>query len=222
MKRLSLFLIIGIILFALMGCSTLAPSEYFVPEMTAYIIPEIGVVSKASIGDPLLKEGIIYENKMIILKEAKGVIGFTAYHPSGEYNLVGMKDEYSIYQYDERYGNGWAMVYPQILEDERGSVYLNTNSGKKLLPENEYIIKNITEDVSGNYEQTLIYTGAEGNNLKFTYREFISDMARPAFTIDASYDVEKDNVIKFKDVVIEVLEFSNQEITYKLLSGFKN
>jgi hypothetical protein len=222
-KKLTSVLLVGTILFAMVGCSTLAPSEYYIPEVTSYIIPEIGVVNKANIGDPLLKEGKVSEQKMIVLKETNGVLGFTAYHPAGEYRLVGMKNGYSIYEYDQQFENGWTSVYPQILEDESGSVYLKTNSGKKLLSENEYIIKNVVEDASNNYEQTLVYTGAEGNILKFTYREFISDMARPAFTIDATYDLTKDNnIIKFKNVAIEVIDFSNQEITYRLLSGFKN
>ena len=214
--------LIGIILFGLIGCSSLTPTEYYTPELTPYIIPEIGLISKANIGDPLLREGVISEQNTIILRVPQGTKGWTAYHPIGNYTLIGKDGEFLIYQFGTQQPNGWNFVYPQLLKDESGQVYTKTNSGTKFLPEVNYTITNIAETKSDNYEQTLVYTGAEGNILKFTYREFVSDMARPAFTIDATYDLTKDKIIKFKNVTIEVIEYTNQEITYRLLSGFKN
>ena len=71
-------------------------------------------------------------------------------------------------------------------------------------------------------KQTLIYTGAEGTVLRFTYREFKNNTARPAFTIDAIYDIENDKVIRFKGASLEVISVDNQSITYKLVSGFRS
>lgn len=221
-RRFFTVLSIGIVLLVLASCSTVMPSEYYAPKLSAYIIPEIGVVSRANIGDPLLREGVTSEQNTVLLKVAQGTKGWTAYHPVGEYKLIGSANGFLIYQHDEIITNGWGFGHPQILKDETGIVYAKTNSGKKILPSSDYTITDVVETESDNYEQTLVYTGAEGNILKFTYREFISDMARPAFTIDATYDLSRENVIKFKNVTIEVIEYTNQEITYKLLSGFKN
>ncbi|MBQ1643496.1 MAG: hypothetical protein II103_03075 [Treponema sp.] len=45
--------------------------------------------------------------------------------------------------------------------------------------------------------------------------------ARPAFTIDATYDMSQDNVIRFKGAVLEIVSYNNQNIKYKVISGFK-
>ena len=126
-----------------------------------------------------------------------------------------------IYQFPNRYTNGWAKVYPQIMETQNGEIFLVTNSGKDLLNADEYV-KKIVIDISDYYfEQQLIYTGAEGKILKFTYREFVDGTARPAFTVDATYDLSKDTTIRFKGAVLEIINYNNQSIKYKVLSGFK-
>lgn len=208
-------------LFVLVGCTTMMPTGYIAPEVTKYRIPEVGIESSASIGDPIIKEGTETERNAVLLKKEYGTAGWTAYHPVGVYKLIGSNGGDQIFQFDESFSNGWGFVYPQIVEDSEGNVFLMTNSGKKPLPQNEYEKVKVDQEDSGDYQQTLIYTGSEGNNIKFTYREFIDDMARPAFTIDTTYDVSADSVIKFKNVSIQVIEFNNQEIKYKLLSGFQ-
>lgn len=212
--------ILGIILSLLTACNSLSPSSHFISEPVAYIIPAIGIVNRAYIGDSLLKEGIISPQSAILLKNSVRRIGES--FPAGEYRFSGSTDKYLIYEYKTKYPNGFfsSYIYPQILEDEFGNIYLNRYYGEELLSAEKFKkISAIVDDY--NYEQTLVFTGSDGKVLRFTYREFIDDMARPAYTIDATYDISKDKIIRFKNVLIEIIEVSNQEITYKLLSGFK-
>ena len=59
-----------------------------------------------------------------------------------------------------------------------------------------------------------------GSNLKFIYREYINDMARPAFNQELQYDLNESNIIGFKGLRIEVIKATNTNIQYKVLSSF--
>jgi len=71
-----------------------------------------------------------------------------------------------------------------------------------------------------NFIQEFIYNGRIGDYLKFIYREFSDNMARPAFTQEVQYDLAASHIIGFKGLRLEVIEASNTEITYKLISNF--
>lgn len=230
MKRLFLYVCITSILFV--SCMT-PPVQKMKNEEKYWIVPPLNEENVSYIGDSLLKEGTSTASDVIILNEDHGVMGWTAYHPAGTYKLEGTaeknlgtsenpdKQVCKIYQFPNKYTNGWSFVYPQIFETSEGIVYLVTNSGKQLLQTNEYSKNNVVDIGDYYFEQQLIYTGAEGKILKFTYREFADGTARPAFTVDATYDLSKDNTIRFKGAVLEILGYDNQSIKYKVISGFK-
>lgn len=71
------------------------------------------------------------------------------------------------------------------------------------------------------YKQEFIYNGRVGNGIKFIYREFVNDYARPAFTQDLQYDLSDDSVIGFKGLRLEVVNATNTKIEYKVLNYFK-
>lgn len=210
-----------IILNLLLGCAVI-PMTTIAPTVEEYITPSIGSENTVYIGEPLLKEGKTSAQNAIHLLVPHGKRKWTAYHPKGIYKLQGKTDGFTVYQGSTLEHNGWSQVYPQILEDIDENCYLKTNSDKKLLAKTDYKKKKYVEDSSDEYQQILIYTGRDDSVLKFTYREFMSDLARPAFTIDSTYDIEDDKIIRFKGASLEVIKVDNQSITYKLLSGFKS
>jgi len=222
-KQVSVVLSVLLFTVVLMGCtSTMTPTEFITGETKEYIIPEIGIESTAFLGETLIREGKTVTQDKINLYKSFGTQHFTTYHSAGNYTLIGKKGDSNIYQFDTMFHNGWTFIHPQLIEDANGIVYRKTLTGQPELKNTDYKKEQVIKDDSEAYEQSLIYTGAESNILKFTYREFVNDMARPAFTIDATYDYSKDNVIRFKGALLEVLTFDNQSITYKLISGFKN
>lgn len=67
-----------------------------------------------------------------------------------------------------------------------------------------------------NYE--LIYTGTDGKSLSITYREYTADdLARPAFFQNLVYE-SSNRRIRFKDIVIEIHEATNEKIVYTVIS----
>ena len=230
MKRSCLGVCIITLLFV--SCMT-PPVQKINNEENYWIVPSLNEEHVSYIGDSLLKEGTSTASEAIILNEDHGTLGWTAYHPAGIYKLEGTAEKNlgtseninnqvcKVYQYPNKYTNGWAHVYPQIFETPDNDVFLVTNSGKLKLKNNEYSKKTIIDIGDYYFEQQLIYTGAEGKILKFTYREYADGTARPAFSVDATYDLSKDNTIRFKGAVLEIIGYDNQSITYKVISGFK-
>ena len=73
-----------------------------------------------------------------------------------------------------------------------------------------------------NFRQELIYNGRSGDTVKFLYREFSGDYARPPFSQDVQYDLKDGNTIGFKGARVEILEASNTRLSYRVVSSFPN
>jgi hypothetical protein len=71
------------------------------------------------------------------------------------------------------------------------------------------------------FKQEFIYNGRVGNGIKFIYREFVNDYARPAFTQELQYDLSDDSIIGFRGLRLEVVNATNTKIEYKILNHFE-
>jgi hypothetical protein len=97
----------------------------------------------------------------------------------------------------------------------------NISSKARMEPETARLVPQDSEEVTtegeyANYE--LIYGGSDGDKIQATYREFApGDASRPTFFQSLSYDAGAD-VIRYRDLVIEVLEASNQSISFKVVA----
>jgi hypothetical protein len=205
----------------MIGCATPIISVDRVSNNAVYYcIPGIGIESTAFIGDRLIKEGTTITEDALFLKKSFGVKGWSTYHPSGIYKQLGFAGEDTIYQHPDKFMDGWSQINPQIRKTSEGDVYRILNLSEKLLSPSDYEFIDVKSELSGNVEQTLIYTGREGDIVRFTYREFVDNMARSAFTVDVTYDISEDKIIRYKGMSLEIIEIGNQMIKYKLLSGF--
>lgn len=72
------------------------------------------------------------------------------------------------------------------------------------------------------FKYEALYQGKKGSSIKISFREFKNDMARPAFTQDIDYELEKDGTtfIGFKGLRIQVLKATNMDITYKVIKDY--
>jgi hypothetical protein len=88
------------------------------------------------------------------------------------------------------------------------------NEGDKLFEKVE-----LTDDkvLDNSFKMQLIYNGREGSNIKILYREFQNDLARPAFYQSLTYDVSNSNIIRYKNLKVEVLKADNERIVYRVL-----
>jgi hypothetical protein len=53
-------------------------------------------------------------------------------------------------------------------------------------------------EVDKTFRRELVYSGKSGSTLRVTYREYVNDLARPAFYQELSYDLNESSEIVFK------------------------
>lgn len=59
------------------------------------------------------------------------------------------------------------------------------------------------------FHQEFIYSGKVGNIVKFSYRKFYDNLARPAFTQDVQYDLAEGNVVGFNGAKFVIVNATN-------------
>lgn len=69
------------------------------------------------------------------------------------------------------------------------------------------------------FQRELVYTGRSGGSISLLYREYTDNLARPAFSQQLQYDIEKDSVVGFQGARIKILAANNTEVSYEVLSA---
>lgn len=82
-----------------------------------------------------------------------------------------------------------------------------------------YQIKDaVAPSSNGNFKQVVSYLGVSGDTLRLSYREFLNDMARPAFTEELTFPITKTypQGVAFKDVKMTILGIDGMGLRYRL------
>jgi hypothetical protein len=67
------------------------------------------------------------------------------------------------------------------------------------------------------FKRELVYGGVSQNTVTVLYREFVNDMARPAFSQELKYDLAKGDVIGYRGARFQVLGVTNTGVKYRVL-----
>jgi hypothetical protein len=124
------------------------------------------------------------------------------------------------------------LYYPQTTEQKTGAIAINKQDGTVKILYAGYNLYNLQEPFTFSktqsydlfqpyFKQQFIYNGKSGNSIKFTYREFSCNIARPSFTQDLTYDLSEGNTIGFKGMRIDVSKATNVNISYKIIKPFE-
>jgi hypothetical protein len=81
------------------------------------------------------------------------------------------------------------------------------------------VITEMKGDGPNTFRKVLLFVGSDASSLKFSYREFSNDMARPAFTEDLSVPLGATfpQTIAVKDRVITVHKIDGMGLSYELV-----
>jgi len=203
-------------------CASSTPIKQNVENLS---YPAVDIITTKSLGDILLSQGVQTTHPAIeILQDvptpARGRLG------KGIYIGVGQEGSNTIFKprpSDTLLFNAAGYFFFAQTSDAlnvawRGG-FGNLVKGRRV-EQNYYKEITTTVESSSDFQQTLIYTGGEGNIIKMTYREFSGNIARPAFTIDVTYDLRDSDVIAFRGARLQILEATNTSIRYKVISNF--
>ena len=149
--------------------------------------------------------------------------------------LSGETSEYKLFfdpkdKHDQYYqGNKGEYYYGIAIRKSDGKAMVFLNSiigalgGLKTKDIDDLSVENATytdDNCKNCFKQEFVFNGKVDNNLKFIYREYTENMARPAFTQELQYDQKDSNVIGFKGMRLEVIKASNTSIEYKIINSF--
>ena len=220
---MALRLVAGSFLAGLIGCiSNPMPPATLLETFT----PEIGAVVKAELGDTLLRHvvGATRPSYMVTVPAADPDT-----HPHAWPAGTVLKPFQITNNYEGYLGRGGGNPLCRNIETGQwcgGHLITGCETVACLmepLGNLEVVPAPWVDPDQMNLDQKFIYNGRVGDNLKFTYREFtVAGYARDAFTQDVQYDLKEDPIIGFKGARVEVIEATNREITYKVISYFSD
>lgn len=198
-----------------------------------HITPSIGKIASADVGDPMIKAQSFKHIRTLYTDEP------IRYDKGGKIKSIEVTPKYllkGVYSkgggvFYDRYCSLSLCICIDTLTHEIKEIHNissltgvgNIRSYPVVSDKPIYLLeKEVTQiPIPDGIKRHLIYNGKVGGMIKFTYREFYADIARPAFTQDIQYDLSESNIIGFKGAQFEIINASNVKIDYKILSSFK-
>jgi len=203
----------------LSGCAV----NYVPAQKTSIEIeePKVGEVVTAQVGDHMLRKGVVVEEEMLSVKTP--VDGILYDIMVGVYPEVGQtSDEEKLFSSSGviRSAISDPVQFLSVKKDAPSEACVVTVYGARACYSADIeMVKRVSEHAASFY-QTLIYSGRIGNKVNISYREFSSNIARPAFNNDVEYDLSASKQIGYKGAQIEVINADNSSITYRVLNSF--
>lgn len=216
---------------ALVSCG--AKKMVVIPEFSTTFSPELNEISNNEIGISLTSKEKEYTYDAIEITK-KFEIKLDNLFKTIEVGQIFINDrstiKYNLYRNSADSISGVAIPInskkPLIyIIRENDGIYTTgfSESGINFIEPNEeieYIQTTAIAKEKDYFKQEFIYNGRVGNALKFIYREYINDYARPAFKQDLQYDLSESEVIGFRGLRIQIISASNTKIEYKVLNYF--
>lgn len=211
--------------FSVVGCTSPQINYRTSPQKISK--PPIGSINTAFVGDELLAQGLVVNQDVLYVPQTTKVNLYNL--SSGNYQKIGENDKGTYYKAENHSINNGGKVDKSFIADPYSAVMLTpdgkicvitTFNIKTCIDEHNANTTTILAQSNESFQQTLIYSGKVGQKINIGYREFSSNSARPAFNNDVEYDLSQSKQIGYKGALLEIIEATNQNITYKVLSNF--
>lgn len=209
------------LLLLLCGCG--ATTKIVSPESFDKIYPELNKNQESEIGVSLVSKEVGYKYKVLrLLKDTKIKTGYISKDVKQGETFINSQYT-SQYDYYSKIGDP---TYGIAIPKNGNKPLTFYNGGTRIIIDKypskpiEYKITLTPIPNKEYFKQDFIYNGKVGNAIKFTYREYVDDLARPAFTQDLQYDFTESKVVGFKGMRIEIISATNTKIEYKVLSYY--
>jgi hypothetical protein len=179
--------------------------------------PPVGVERTATIGSPVV-EKFRFDAVKVGMADSDVVKGTL----TGNITIRAGEPLYQV-QSKARY-KACSQSGPCALDDDGDGTFDrialdDTVAALRLKAPVRYQIKDaVAPGSSGNFKQVVSYLGVSGDTLRFSYREFLNDMARPAFTEELTFPITKTypQGVAFKDVKMTILGIDGMGLRYRL------
>ena len=212
----------------LVGCA--APKFNYKPVGMDISEPPLNEAVQRSVGEEMLKQGKYALLDVLNVEVATKPHWGVTVNP-GLFKRMGSDEEANYYELGGRGGEtgsvekSWAVDPLKVLMLKKMDksicivTILNATACSDKEKEN-YKEEKRSVVYENSVQQTLIYSGRIGSRIRFGYREFSNNLARPAFSNDVEYDLMESRTIAYKGAMIEVIEATNQHIKYIVKKNF--
>jgi hypothetical protein len=219
---MKMIVITGLVLFCF-GCSTRVNYDYE-GRIDYFSNPPINEVVEAYVGDNMLDQGKSITMEYLIIKQDVG--GKSWQIQKGAYGRIGEHE--GIPYFAPKTHEGIAINYANqpavaLHPKNKGELCVTTKAvNRQICYKSDFDIETRTARDRQELQQTLIYNGSFGNKINISYREFSNGFARSAFTNNVEYDMDKSKQINYKGAIIEVINFDNSSIKFKVIKHFRD
>lgn len=198
------------------GCGTI-PAPYN-PRPVTLKSYEMGQEQTATVGDPIFRVQTAVERPVFVTNYEYKPSTLRAIPEGSRFATVAhFPAEGLLVVADTSYNRAYSIVV-----DTAGTPRFWYSAGQRspFAPLDRPLFRRgtTTGDQPGSFTGEIIYSGVTGNTLRATYREYVDNLARPAFAQELQYDLSQSKEITFRSVRIEVLEATNSGIRYRVVT----
>lgn len=129
------------------------------------------------------------------------------------FGTISISDESITYLYDEDDDGKFEQLMVQARK--------NAVNWKELKTEAAYEQAPGIRSESGGFELELLYEGFHDNRVEITYNEYRDDLTQASFTDLIYFELTENsgNIISYKDIKIEIIDATDDQLIYRVLSG---
>lgn len=200
-------------------------------------LPEPGGVAEVEIGQGMVSayRHQLYDNGLTLLAPMtfRGrymFVNFDVSFPANGFSPVSVDNRlyYHTPNYTFKFASesrprtfGRADVYlAPDPENPAGLTALVSHGGVKQrysIPSADYRTGRCWDLAADSFRRELIYGGVSQGTISIEYREFINDIARPAFSQTLRYDLNDGREIGFRGARFEIIEANNVSVKYRVI-----
>ena len=127
--------------------------------------------------------------------------------------------KYATERSSRRSGAGRPAVYFTRADDGTLAAHVNTGLSTSNIPVADARLEfgTCTLYTAGSLKRELSYSGISQGSITLEYREFINDMARPAFSQTLRYDLNEGREVGFRGSRFEILDANNVSVRYRVI-----
>ena len=216
----------------LSGCVTRTP---IVPEVRRFDFPELEEERTAEVGDAVIRTGAVEAWPAMELKNKVHCgDGIIFKRLSVEPGVLVAKEEApgytffyatNVQEYEPLSGTVNRIGGLAVSKTNASRVFIfsgESNNGLAKDPAPVYSVFTDEVPAAGTLQRELIFNGGSASTVKFLYREYSGNLARPPFTQEAQYDLSSGREIGFKGARVEIIDANNTQLRYRVKRKFSD
>lgn len=193
------------------------------------VVPSVGAQTVASVGETIYEKSHLTVLPAFIVEQAfsgKNILATVTIASGDKFVQIPSKSHLKACR-SPSINAFLRKIYDACLYDDDGDGTFDryggneVQGGKKFPQPIPYKASELINPTSDSIKQTVIFLGSTKDNLRLSYREFVNDMARPAFTEEYTFPLAATfpQPISFKGVRLSVTAIDGEGLHYSIISA---